>query len=130
LPNEPQWLPIEVVVEINKAVVQSTGEPHFVRDRGLLEGALARPQNAFAYGEADMLVLAVRLMAGIAQAHGFEQGNKRTAFVAMVQFLQANRLDLAIEDSESWADEVIRLVEHHSTQDDFVAALRPYVVPR
>jgi len=130
LPNEPRGLPIEAVVGINQAVVAITGEPHFLRDRGLLESALARPQNAFAYGEEDIVVLAVRLMAGVAQAHAFEQGNKRTAFVAMVQFLNANGYDLAIEDSSSWADVVIDLVEHRSTEEDFARAVRPFVVPR
>jgi death on curing protein len=67
LPNEPLWLPIEAVVEYNRLEVEATGEHHFVRDLGLLESALARPQNAFAYGEEDIVVLAVRLMAGIAQ---------------------------------------------------------------
>ena len=48
-----------------------TGERHFLRDLGLLDSALARPQNAFAYGEEDIAVLAVRLLAGLAQAHAF-----------------------------------------------------------
>ena len=95
-----------------------------------MESALARPQNAFAYGEDDIVVLAVRLMAGLAQAHAFEQGNKRTAFVAMVQFLNTNGYDLAIEDSLPWAEEIIGLVEHRSTEDDFARAVRPFVVPR
>jgi len=82
-----RWLPIEVVAELNRTLVAMTGERHFVRDRGLLESALARPQNAFAYGEDDIVVLAVRLMAGIAQAHAFEQGNKRTAFGSLRLFL-------------------------------------------
>ena len=130
MPNEPRGLPIEAVVGINQAVVAITGEPHFLRDRGLLESALARPQNAFAYGEEDIVVLAVRLMAGLAQAHAFEQGNKRTAFVAMVQFLNTNGYDLVIEDTIPWADEMINLVEHRSTEEDFVRAVRPFVVPR
>jgi len=111
-------------------LVAATGEPHFLRDRGLLESALARPQNAFVYGEEDVVVLAVRLMAGLAQSHPFEQGNKRTAFVAMVQFLNANGYELVIEDSSPWADVVIDLVEHCSTEEDFVRAIRPFVVPR
>jgi death-on-curing protein len=130
LPNEPRWLPVEAVVGINQAVVAITGEPHFLRDRGLLESALARPQNAFAYGEEDIVVLAVRLMAGLAQAHAFEQGNKRTAFVAMVQFLNTNGYELVIEDTIPWADEMINLVEHRSTEEDFVRAVRPFVVLR
>ena len=129
MPNEPHWLSLETVIEINRAVVALTGEPHFLRDRGLLEGALARPQNAFAYGEEDVVALAVRLLAGVAQAHAFAQGNKRTCFVAMVQLLNANGYDLTIEDSQRWADEVIALVEHRSTEDDFVRAIRPFVIP-
>ena len=130
MPNEPQWLPIEAVIESNRLEVEATGEHHFVRDFGLLESALARPQNAFAYGEDDIVVLAVRLMAGIAQAHAFEQGNKRTAFEALWHFLRLNGFDLAIEDSEAWAEPVISLIEHRSTEEDFTRAVRPYVVPR
>jgi death-on-curing protein len=130
LPSEPEWLSVEVAIEINHILVTLTGERHLVRDRGLLEGAVARPQNAFSYGEEDVLVLAVRLLVGIAHSHPFEQGNKRPAFVAMVQFLNANDLDIAIDDSEHWADMVIALVEHRSTEEDFVRAIRPYLVPR
>lgn len=119
MPNEPQWLPIAVIIEINRAAVAITGEPHFLRDSGLLEGTLARPQNAFGYGEEDLVVLAVRLLAGIAQSHAFEQGNKRTAFIAMVQFLIVNGFDTAFDDAVSWADEIIALIEHRSTEDDF-----------
>jgi len=130
LPNEPQWLSVETVIEINRRLVAITGEHHFLRDQGLLESAVARPQNAFAYGEEDIVVLAVRLMAGIAQSHPFEQGNKRTAFVAMVQYLMENGHDLAIDDTRSWADEMVKLIEHHATEEDFVAALHPFVVER
>jgi len=130
LPNEPQWLPIEAVIEYSRLEVEATGEHHFVRDVGLLESALARPQNAFAYGEEDIVVLAVRLLAGIAQAHAFEQGNKRTVFEALWHFLRLNGYDLAIEDSEAWADPVIGLIEHRSTEEDVVRAIRPHVVAR
>jgi len=91
---------------------------------------MARPQNAFAYGEEDIVVLAVRLLAGLAQAHAFEQGNKRTSFVAMNEFLMINGHELAIDDTPRWADEVIALVEHRSTEDDFVRAIRPFVLAK
>ena len=129
MPNDPRWLPIEVVVEINRTVVTRTGERYFLRDPGLLDSAIARPKNAFAYGEEDIVALAVRLLAGVAQAHAFEQGNKRTSFIAMAEFLMINGYDLAIDDTAGWAGEVIALVEHRSTEDDFVRAIRPYVVP-
>lgn len=69
-------------------------------------------------------------MAGIARAHAFEQGNKRTAFEAMWHFLRLNGYDLAIEDSQAWADPVIALIEHRSTEEDFVRAIRRFVMPR
>jgi len=57
LPGEPNWLPIEAVIEHNLSELAETRESHFVRDRGLLESAVARPRNAFAYGEEDIVVL-------------------------------------------------------------------------
>jgi death-on-curing protein len=47
LPNEPSWLPIEAVIDYNRLEAEASGEPHFLRDRGLLESALARPRNFF-----------------------------------------------------------------------------------
>jgi prophage maintenance system killer protein len=67
---------------------------------------------------------------GIAQAHAFTQGNKRTCFIAMVQFLSANGYDLAIEDASEWADEVIALVEHQTSEENFTQTIRPFVVAR
>jgi death-on-curing protein len=130
LPNEPPWLSVETVIDINRRLVAITSEHHFLRDQGLLEGALARPQNAHAYGEDDPLALAVRLMAGIVQSHAFEQGNKRTSFVAMVQFLVENGFDVTIEDSRSWADEVIAFVEHRLSEEEIADRLRPFIVER
>jgi death on curing protein len=130
LPNDPRWLPIEAVIEHNRLEAEATGEPHFLRDRGLLESALARPRNFFGYGEEDVVVLAVILMAGIARAHAFEQANKRTAFEAMWHFLRQNGYDLTIDDSRRWADEIIALVEHQKTEEEFALAVRPFVIER
>ena len=129
MPNEPNWLPVEAVIEHNRWELAETGEGHFVRDRGLLESALARPRNFFGYGEADVVVLAVSLMAGIARAHAFEQGNKRTAFAALRLFLRVNGYDTSFDDTISWADKIIALVEHRATEEEFVRAIRPFVMP-
>jgi death on curing protein len=128
LPNEPHWLPIEVVIEHNRLELAETGERHLVRDFGLLESALARPRNIFGFGEEDIVVLAVALMAGIARAHAFEQGNKRTAFAALRLFLRVNGYDTTFDDTISWAEEIIDLVEHRLSEEDFVGAVRPFVV--
>jgi death-on-curing protein len=130
LPSEPRWLPIEAVIEHNRLEVEATGERHLLRDLGLLESALARPRNFYGFGQDDIVTLAVALLNGIARAHAFEQGNKRTAFAAMRLFLRANGYDTGFDDTVSWADEVIALVEHRSTEDDFGRTIRPFIVAR
>ena len=130
MPNEPIWLPVEVVIEHNRLELVDTGEHHFVRDFGLLESALSRPRNAVAYGEEDLVVLAVALMAGVSLAHASEQGNKRTAFAALRLFLRANGHDTAFDDSIDWADEIVNLIEHRISEEDFVTAFRLFVVER
>lgn len=88
------------------------------------------PKNFYGFGQEDVVALAVALLNGIAQAHAFEQGNKRTAFAAMRLFLRANGYDTAFDDTVSWANEIIALVEHRSTEDDFVRIIRPFVLAK
>jgi death-on-curing protein len=61
--------------------------------QGLLESALARPLNKFAYGEADLAILAAAYGYGIARNHPFVDGNKRMAFAAIIVFLGLNDLE-------------------------------------
>jgi len=67
-----------------------------MRDLGLLESALARPLNKFAYGETDLAALAAAYAFGIARNHPFVDGNKRAAFGAMIVFLGLNEIDLDV----------------------------------
>jgi len=69
-------------------------------------------------------------MAGVAQAHPFEQGNKRIVFGAMRLFLRANGYDTSFDDTISWADRIIALVEHRITEEDFTRSIRPFVIER
>ncbi len=61
-----------------------------MRDLGLLESALHRPQNAYVYGQKDIFILASVLGTGIVKNHPFLDGNKRTGFVAAALFLESN----------------------------------------
>jgi death-on-curing protein len=67
-----------------------------VRDLGLLESALARPRNLFAYSEQtpSLTRLAASYATGIVANHPFVDGNKRTAFTVSVTFLRLNGLQL------------------------------------
>jgi death-on-curing protein len=74
-----------------------------MRDLGLLESALARPLNKFAYGETDIAALAAAYAFGIARNHPFVDGNKRAAFGAMIVFLGLNGIDLDVPPQDATA---------------------------
>jgi death on curing protein len=72
-----------------------------VRDDGLLESALARPQQRFAYDDdADLASLAAACAFGLARNHGYIDGNKRTAFMAAYVFLALNERELEAEEPD------------------------------
>lgn len=88
---EPSWLTADEVILINQTAVESTGSSHFLRDSGGLDMALSRPINKFHYEqEEDLVTLARELVFGIAKAHAFEDGNKRTAYGALYLFMLKN----------------------------------------
>ena len=128
MPNEPHWLPIEAVIEHNRLELAEAGERHLVAMLVFSKARWHVPRNFYGFGQEDIVTLAVALIAGIARAHAFEQGNKRTAFGVLRLFQRANGYDTAFDDTISWAEEIIALVEHRSSEEDFVRAVRPFVV--
>lgn len=130
MPNEPHWPSPEALIEINADEVAQTGEPHRLLSPALLESAWAKPISRWAYeGETDVLRLAISLMAGLAQNHPFQQGNKRTAFQAGLLLLEANGWTLTeAADTLQLADDFVRLIEHTVDEEAFVALVRPHVV--
>jgi death on curing protein len=97
--SEITWLATEVVVAIHEAQLAEHGGSAGTRDAGLLESALARPQNLVAYGNPDTADRAAAYGFGIARNHPFVDGNKRTAFVAAELFLRLNAFQLAADDA-------------------------------
>ena len=98
--SEPVWLRIETILAAHDEQLAEHGGGAGVRDPGLLESALARPLNLFAYGEPSLPKLAASYAFGIARNHPFVDGNKRTAAVAAELFLGLNGLDLTADDVE------------------------------
>jgi death-on-curing protein len=93
--TEPDWLELDIVLDFHAEQLALFGGPDGIRDLGLLESALARPQNKFAYGETDLAALAASYGFGIARNHPFVDGNKRTALASMIVFLNLNEFALA-----------------------------------
>ena len=93
------WLQRDVVIAVHEAQLAEHGGGSGVRDAGLLESALSRPENLAAYGKPDVADLAAAYGYGISRNHAFIDGNKRTAFVAVELFLELNGFALAADDA-------------------------------
>lgn len=101
--TEPVWVGVELVVDIHAEQLALFGGPAGIRDHGLLESALARAPNKYAYGEEDLAALAAAYAFGIARNHPFVDGNKRAAFAAMIVFLGLNDIDFLVPEPEATA---------------------------
>ena len=99
--TDPVWLPIEVVYVVHdRQIVRHGGTPG-IRDKALIEMGCARPLNLWAYAKPDLYDLAAGYAFGIAKAHGFIDGNKRTALVAGFTFLRLNKVSLVPDQIEA-----------------------------
>ena len=81
------YLTVIEVLAIHEDQIERYGGAHGVRDPGLLEAALYRPQTGY---YADLIEQAAALWESLAQNHPFIDGNKRTAFAVTYTFLAIN----------------------------------------
>jgi death-on-curing protein len=79
-----------VAVAFHERLIAEHGGAGGIRDEGMLESALARPQNLIGYGKPRLCDLAACYAFGLAKNHPFVDGNKRIGFAAAVLFLELN----------------------------------------
>jgi len=98
------FLSAQQILFIHARLIDTTGGEHGVRDLGLLESAVARPQATFdsAALYPDLFQKAAAFMQSLAQNHPFVDGNKRTAIISTAMFLLQNghRLQTTNEEME------------------------------
>jgi death-on-curing protein len=128
--NEPRWLSDTVVLTVHADQIREHGGSLGLRDRGLLDSALGRPRNRFAYESgSDLFDLSASYGFGIARNHPFIDGNKRVAFQAMYVFLGLN--GWRIEGPE---EEVVALMLAVASGDleepELASWLRDHALPR
>ncbi len=99
--SEPVWVMRSVIDAMHDMQLAEHGGASGIRDEGLFDSALARPQNVHAYGESDLCALAAAYAFGIARNHPYIDGNKRTAFLAAYVFLNINGLTLTANEVDA-----------------------------
>lgn len=119
------WINKVLTLAIHDRQLAEHGGSSGVRDEGLLDSALARPQQLFAYGEPppDLADLAASLAYGLARNHPFVDGNKRTAAVMCEVFIELNDGSLAADDVELYP-QYIGLAEGSIDESEFAHWLR------
>lgn len=129
-----QYLSLADIIAIHERAMRRLGdEAKLLRDEGILESAVMRPQMAAYYEGADIARLAALLGVGISQAQAFIDGNKRTGYLALNTFLRMNGLTY-IGDRLALARQFERFAERSNDPDEaidaFEAWFRQFVQPR
>jgi death-on-curing protein len=93
--NEPAWATYEQVIAIHSRQLRRFGGAPGLRDEGMLQSALQRPQDKWSYEGSELPELAAAYAFGLAKNHAFVDGNKRIAFMTMVTFLRKNDVRFA-----------------------------------
>lgn len=102
--KEPLWVKKELALLLHDRQLAEHGGGSGIRDEGLLESALAKPQNLFLYNEStvDLAAMAASYAYGIATNHPFIDGNKRTALVVSFLFLRKNGFKVTSSEMENY----------------------------
>jgi len=127
--SEPRWITKEQIIRMHAEQLAVFGGPAGLRDEGMLESALGRPQNKWAFGETDPAVLAAAYAFGIARNHPFVDGNKRAAFLAVGLFLYLNGLRLQASQADATLT-MLAVAAGDISEEAFAAWLREHAVAR
>lgn len=91
------YITLDEALRIHQLLIAEYGGASGVRDLGLIEAALLRPQTGY---YADLVEEAAALWESLSMNHGFIDGNKRVAYACLELFLQLNGVDIVASNDE------------------------------
>jgi death-on-curing protein len=129
-PELTTWITKAMVIAMHDRQLAEHGGSAGLRDEGLLESALMRPQNIASYADTipDLVELAAAYAYGIANNHPFVDGNKRTALVVALTFLYLNDYTFCGDYKDEY-QAVIKLASGEWKEREFTDWLRDNTVP-
>lgn len=122
------WIDTDDAIAFHDQQIAAHGGAAGLRDAGLLQSALARPQMKAQYGSDDIAELAAAYAYGIARNLPFVDGNKRTALVVMEAFLVVHGVELSADNPEAVAL-ILALASSEITEDQLVLWVRENMMP-
>ena len=121
-------LTLEIVLEIHSEAIAQFGGSLGLRDRALLESAIAAPQASFG-GQSpfsDTIDIAAAYLFYICSNHPFIDGNKRAALGACLVFLRLNGFPLA-PDNDDWGNLTLAVAAGALSREDVTLTLRKLI---
>lgn len=127
--NQPRWISKRAVLAMHNEQLAEHGGSDGIRDETLLDSALAKPLNVFAYAdEPDIFQLAASYAFGIARNHAFVDGNKRTALVVSLTFLDTNGWDIVASKEDVYFT-YLHLAEGSLDEGQLAEWFRKHAIP-
>ncbi len=124
-----RWIDKRALLLLHDESLAEHGGAPGLRDEGLLESALARPQRRESYGKPDFAELAAAYGVGLAKNHPFVDGNKRAAFLAVGVFLALNGQRLVATQAEATLT-LLGVASGDLDEAAFAAWIRTHTAPR
>jgi death-on-curing protein len=120
---EPEFLTPTIVEQLHADSLALFGGSAGIRDRGMVESALASARNTYLYGHGDVFDIAASYAFHLAEAQAYLDGNKRTAVAAALTFLKGNGVELRLDNVIIY-EAMIAIAEKRMTKDNLAAAFR------
>ena len=121
--KKPVWVLRETVLTLHEQSLAEFGGAAGIRDEGLLDSALDKPENLFAYGKPTIFDLAASYGFGLVKNHPFIDGNKRAGFIVAVVFLDLNGYRFQASEAEA-AVRTLALAAGELSKKEFAAWLK------
>ncbi len=119
----PVWVLRETVLTLHEHSLAEFGGAAGIRDEGLLDSALGKPENLFAYGKPTIFDLAASYGFGLVKNHPFIDGNKRAGFITAITFLELNGYRFQATEAEA-AVRTLALAAGEMSEKEYAAWLK------
>ena len=121
--KKPVWVLRETVLTLHEQSLAEFGGAAGIRDEGLLDSALGKPENLFHYGKPTIFDLAASYGFGLVKNHPFIDGNKRVGFIVAVLFLELNGYRFQATEAEA-AVRTLALAAGELSEKEYAAWLK------
>jgi death on curing protein len=121
--KDPHWVLRDTVLAVHERLLSEFGGLSGLRDAGLLDAALARPEQILAYGKPDLFDLAAAYAGGLVRNHPFVDGNKRAAFTTAVIFIELNGRAFRATEADATL-QTLALAARELSEEEYAAWLR------